>query len=324
MTTGLPAQFLAPFAVVITVATLSSLLVSFTLTPLLAKLLLARGDRPGQARTAGRFGASGTAASTRVEHRYERLLRVALPKRWLVIAIGLVSFAAGIALLAVRLHRLRLLPERRPERDRPDPDVPAGDVAAMPPARWPRRWSTTCAQRIPRSARSTPPLAPRARGGPNTDAAAAPTRRRSPACWCRPRERNRAATELAEDIRRALEGRYPGVKVRLGVPNAFGFGGFGGAPIQVQVQGSDPAVVDSTARSIQQAIQNTPGAVDVDNSNDDVQTQLRVKVDWTRAADLGVIRARRRCARCARRSTATPPPPTSSARAARRRFRSAC
>jgi len=31
MTTGLPAQFLGPFAVVITAATLSSLLVSFTL-----------------------------------------------------------------------------------------------------------------------------------------------------------------------------------------------------------------------------------------------------------------------------------------------------
>src|SRR5262249_33353676 len=40
MTTGLPAQFLQPFAVVITAATLSSLLVSFTLTPMLARTFL--------------------------------------------------------------------------------------------------------------------------------------------------------------------------------------------------------------------------------------------------------------------------------------------
>src|SRR5438874_519103 len=43
MTTGLPAQFLAPFAVVITGATLSSLVVSFTLTPLMARQFLHAG-----------------------------------------------------------------------------------------------------------------------------------------------------------------------------------------------------------------------------------------------------------------------------------------
>jgi len=31
-----------------------------------------------------------------------------------------------------------------------------------------------------------------------------------------------------------------------------------------------------------------PGAVGLDNSNDNVQTQLRARTDWTRAADLGV------------------------------------
>src|SRR5262249_17237532 len=44
MTTGLPAQFLQPFAVVITAATLSSLAVSFTLTPMLARFFLRRTD----------------------------------------------------------------------------------------------------------------------------------------------------------------------------------------------------------------------------------------------------------------------------------------
>jgi HAE1 family hydrophobic/amphiphilic exporter-1 len=72
------------------------------------------------------------------------------------------------------------------------------------------------------------------------------------------------------------------------MPNAFGFGGFSGAPIQVEVQGSDPAVVDRLATQVQQQVATVPGAVGLENSNDNLQTQLRAKIDWTRAADLGV------------------------------------
>src|ERR1700687_6341083 len=72
------------------------------------------------------------------------------------------------------------------------------------------------------------------------------------------------------------------------MPSAFGFGGFGGAPIQVEIQGSDPVVVDRLAAQVQQQIATVPGAVGLENSNDNLQTQLRAKIDWTRAADLGI------------------------------------
>jgi HAE1 family hydrophobic/amphiphilic exporter-1 len=101
-------------------------------------------------------------------------------------------------------------------------------------------------------------------------------------------ERSRSSAELAEDVRQRFEGHFPGAKLRVGMPNAFGFGGFGGAPIQVQVQGNDPLVVDRLATEIQQRVALVPGAVGLDNSNDNVQTQLRARIDWTRAADLGV------------------------------------
>src|SRR5207302_5128823 len=66
------------------------------------------------------------------------------------------------------------------------------------------------------------------------------------------------------------------------------FTGFGGAPTQVQIAGPDPATVDRLSRDIQQVVATVPGAVGIDNSNDNLQTQLRTKIDWTRAADLGV------------------------------------
>jgi HAE1 family hydrophobic/amphiphilic exporter-1 len=101
-------------------------------------------------------------------------------------------------------------------------------------------------------------------------------------------DRARSSADIAEDVRQRFERRYPGAKVRVGMPNAFGFGGYAGAPIQVQVQGSDPQVVVQLATRIQQRIAAVPGAVGLDNSNDNMQTQLRARTDWTRAADLGV------------------------------------
>src|SRR5207237_755272 len=42
------------------------------------------------------------------------------------------------------------------------------------------------------------------------------------------------------------------------------------------------------AAQVQESVRNTPGAISVQSSNDNVQDQIRAKVDWQRAADLGV------------------------------------
>jgi HAE1 family hydrophobic/amphiphilic exporter-1 len=72
------------------------------------------------------------------------------------------------------------------------------------------------------------------------------------------------------------------------MPNAFGFGGFDGAPIQVQLLGTDPAALDAAAAKVEAAVRSVPGAIDVRGDNDNKQTQLRATIDWARAADLGV------------------------------------
>src|SRR5262249_45402972 len=74
-------------------------------------------------------------------------------------------------------------------------------------------------------------------------------------------DRARSAAELAEEVRLRLDNHYPGAKLRVGMPNASGFGGYGGAPIQVQVQGTDPATVDRLAGQVQKAVSAVPGAV---------------------------------------------------------------
>src|SRR4030095_6291955 len=46
-----------------------------------------------------------------------------------------------------------------------------------------------------------------------------------------PRERARSAAQLGEDLRRGWQGRFPGADVRIAMPNAFGFSGFGGGAV---------------------------------------------------------------------------------------------
>jgi HAE1 family hydrophobic/amphiphilic exporter-1 len=103
-----------------------------------------------------------------------------------------------------------------------------------------------------------------------------------------PHERHRTSAEVGSELRSVFNGSFPTAKIQIRLPNAFGFGGFGGQPIQVLVQGTDPATLDRLAAEVEAAVRAAPGAVAVRSSNDNRQSQIRAKVDWNRAADLGV------------------------------------
>jgi hydrophobic/amphiphilic exporter-1 (mainly G- bacteria), HAE1 family len=286
MTTGLPSQFLVPFAVVITVATLSSLVVSFTLTPLMARSFLRHGLQKLGNTPLDRFGRAWDHVFDTLERRYAALLRVSLPRRWLVIAVGLGSFAAGIALIGFGFIGLDFFPSG---------DQSEVDVTVTMPAGTSLEGTDAAARVVEDVLRSYPEVRSVftaeglavAAGGPNS-VLGSNNLAQVAGLLVGPRQRHRSAAMLAEDVRHALEGRIPGARIRVGLPNAFGFGGFTGAPVQVQVQGPDAATVDQLARRIEQVVRAVPGAVGVENSNDNAQAQLRARFDSAHAGDLGV------------------------------------
>ncbi len=285
LTTGLPQQFLAPFAVVITAATLSSLLVSFTLTPLLARLFLQPTDATAGTSLWARFGRAWDRGFDRLEHGYEAVLRWSLPRRWLVIALGLASFVAGISLFALGYIGLDFFPNG---------DQSEVDLTVTMPSATSLDATNLVAQDVERrlheepEVRSLYTVVGQAPGNGAGFSLGGSNQAQITVLLVSRADRTRSAADIAEDIRTSLEGQYPGAKIQVGMPNAFGFGGFAGAPIQVQIQGTDPQTVDRLSRDVQAAIASVPGAVDLDNSDDNVQPQLRAKIDWTRAADLGV------------------------------------
>ncbi|MEA2640487.1 MAG: hydrophobic/amphiphilic exporter (mainly bacteria), family, partial [Chloroflexota bacterium] len=107
-------QWFRQFGLVIAVATLFSLFVSFTLTPLLAS----RWYRKGQIDDASKptrnpltlIARAWDRGYARVEHGYERLLGVALRFRWPVVGLGIASLVGGVMLVVTGVLSTEFVP----------------------------------------------------------------------------------------------------------------------------------------------------------------------------------------------------------------------
>jgi len=282
MLTGVSAQFLRPFALTIAVATLASLLVSFTLTPLLASRLLTHDDGAGRGLMA-RFGRAWDAGFMWLERRYEWLLEHSLPHRWLVIFVGLGSMVAGISLWVMGLIGSDFFPSG---------DQSEINITLSMPSATTLDETDAATRNFERILRSYPEVTNIfAVVGASSDGFGGgtnPDQSQITALLVSPHERHRSSAVIADELRLVLTSAAPSAKVQVGRPNAFGFGGFGGQPIQALVQGNDAQTVNQLATQVQQAMLTVPGIAGVRNSNENVQPQIRISVDWRRAADLGV------------------------------------
>ncbi|HEX6513898.1 MAG TPA: efflux RND transporter permease subunit [Chloroflexota bacterium] len=292
-------QVLQSFALVITAATLTSLLVSFTLTPLLASRYL-RAEHALQQRGGwlARFGQKWDAGFERLGQAYRRLLtrvltgrilrfiprrggRRGISARWAVIVAGVLSFVAGLALLALGLIGFDIFPSG---------DQSEVDVQLVMPSATALESTDATAKQIEQRLRSVPEVREVfsfvGQGGGNGATSASSA---NMYVLLAPRdERARGSQQIADDLDQHLAVGIPGAKVRVGLPNAFGFGGFGGQPIQVVLRGPNPEQLNTLVDQVEGVLKSIPGTADVNNSNEITQPEYVIKVDQTHAADLGI------------------------------------
>lgn len=104
------------------------------------------------------------------------------------------------------------------------------------------------------------------------------------------KERTRSNTEIADDLRKRLAGKIPGMEVRVTAPQGQFLleriiGGSDG--VTVEIRGFDLATLDLLADRVADAIKDVPGVTDIDSSRDDGLPQQEISVDRDKAADLG-------------------------------------
>jgi HAE1 family hydrophobic/amphiphilic exporter-1 len=269
---GLVGRFWRSFGLTASFAILVSLLVAFTLVPMLAARLLRRhaGGAAGHASSkAGLYG--------RVENGYEALLRFGLRHRLLTVTATLVLLAGTLYLarglkadfiVADDMSEFEVVLETPPGSSLPQSDAIVQQLEAD-------------LRRIPEVERLFTTLG--ARGGlvsAVTDASIYVGLRHLS-------RRTRSQFDIMQEVRGRLRA-YPGLRASVQQVSLVSGGGFRQTPFNLILRGPDLERLDAYSQALVQRLSAIPGFVDVDTAQAQRGPELQVAVDRQRAADLGV------------------------------------
>lgn len=283
---GMAGQWFRQFGLVIACATLLSLFVSFTLTPLLASRWLQTGHvQPGWGPWA-RFVAWFEASFERLRTVYTRWLERALRRRWLPPAIGAASLFMSFAMVPLGWVRFEF--------------IPAGDngyfniTLELPPGS-----SLNATEEALRAVEAKLAQVPEIEyymsssgvggyqgGGGNAMGAEARNARfgRIVVVMYDKNHRHRTTAQVADQVAADVND-IPSATVRV---STQGGGGGAAEPVQVRVSGENPETLRALGQRVEGIVRNTPGARDVTNSGTEGNPETRLVPDRRRMADLGI------------------------------------
>jgi len=104
-------------------------------------------------------------------------------------------------------------------------------------------------------------------------------------------QRERSNVEIAQDLRRRLNGRVPGMEIRVRAPQ----GQFllerllgGDEGLTVEIRGYELATLDALAASVARMIADVPGVTDIETSLEAGVPQQEININRNKVADLGL------------------------------------
>ena len=274
---GIVGKFFREFGLTVAFAVLVSLLVSLSLTPMLASRLL----RPsGGQKPRGVLG--GFARSyERLDHAYRGLLDWALKHRRAVVATGVTVFVASLFMVPL------LGQEFFPATEREEVDV----NLTLPPGTS-LEATDSVAQRVEALVRGDPDVEHILTevgssgagggfqgGGAGTDTAGVKIK------LVPLGQRKRTAFAMVEWLRGEVK-RLPGVTATVQQPSTMGGGGE--ARFQLEIRGPDVDGLIAAAQRAKQAMATVPGLVDLDISLRPGKPEVEFRVDRPKASDVGI------------------------------------
>ncbi|MBV8717271.1 MAG: efflux RND transporter permease subunit [Chloroflexi bacterium] len=288
LVSGQIGAFFREFGFTIAAATLMSLGVSFTLTPMLAARLL-RPEHMGTSATGNwlsRFGHRWDRGFNALEKRYERLLGWSLRHRLVTLGVAASTVALGVALLATGKVSTEFIPNADSGYFSISTEAPPGTSLAAHDVAMQQIEQTVIA--MPEVQSVTASIGVSASGllGSGSTGQA---RFGSVTVQLVPLSSGRRSVDaIVADARNQLAD-VPGVSIK--VSSSGGGGGGSSQPVAVNLQGPDLATLNDLATQLGNSFAATPGLVNVTNSAPVGQPQILVNVDQARAADVGVSAA---------------------------------
>ena len=270
--TGIVGQFFKSFALTIAFAVAMSLLVAFTLDPMLSSRFVRYIPPEERIRTRiGRLFERTGRAYDRLDRGYHRVLGLALRNPWKTLGVAATVFVASLSAATV------MGTEFVPIEDRGEFQV----IVELPPGTSFNESVATVA-RVERSIQAIPEVTQVfSTVGVNGQTRASNLRVR----MTKKDQRARSIGDIKAEVRTMLAA-MPFVDGKVADPE-FMQGAPYEPPINVFVRGDDLATLQRVASEIQSTVRTIPGAVDVSNSLVSGQPEVVARINRSLAADLG-------------------------------------
>ncbi|MFW5845684.1 MAG: efflux RND transporter permease subunit, partial [Planctomycetota bacterium] len=279
---GVSGLLFRELALVVVFALIASLAVALTLVPMLAARFLARPDRAPQG-IWGRFATSAEAAVTALDTGYCDLLRASLQRRWSLSAGCLLLLAASLLLWPLigtefmppsDEGEVRVSGEMESGLRLELADVQARRLEALVAAAAPEAVSTvTSVSASGRRGNAATEVGMRINVGPAVD-------------------RTRSNSDIAAAIRDAVDGRVPGMEIRVRAPQGQflleRLLGGGAESVDIDIRGWDLQTLERLAAQVETAVTTVPGVTDVENDASQGVPQEFLRIDRRKTADLGL------------------------------------
>jgi hydrophobe/amphiphile efflux-1 (HAE1) family protein len=270
---GIPGRFLRSFGITMAFSIAVSMLVSFSLTPMMASRWLKSpvpGHRPVGERIVDWFYRP-------IERFYVRVLAFVMRHRWIVVSAAMLTLGSCIPLAM-----------KAPKGFLPVNDDARFQVQVRTPEGTSLEETRIVGERIARAVHENPNvrLTLTTIGEDN-----AQTRNLATVyvALIDPVTRTQTQNDLMDWARREVIAKQPaGLRMTVSEISAFGGGGFSTQRNQYNLSGPDLGKLEQLTDEAIKRLKATPGAVDVDSSLIVGKPEIGVYIDRARAADLGV------------------------------------
>jgi hydrophobic/amphiphilic exporter-1 (mainly G- bacteria), HAE1 family len=265
---GIIGRFFLQFGLTVSFAVAMSLLVSFTLTPMMSSRLLSAHNADNWLSHAVDAGMGA------LERVYGKIIRWALSHRFITVSLAIVTFI-GSGMLAVSMPK-----EFFPKEDRAqfnvDVELPTGTNLETT-----NGFVQSIADDLRKNAFGVIHTLATVGGGQQGQINKGTIQVKM--------TRSTARKVSQDQVMKWLRSRYTNMKPALVTVNEIGmFGGGNQQPIQVSIRGNDLNELANVSEAVQKELQKIKGFVDVDTTYRGGKPEIALQVDRERAAALGV------------------------------------
>jgi hydrophobe/amphiphile efflux-1 (HAE1) family protein len=271
---GIPGRFLKSFGVTMSFAIAVSLLVSFTMTPMLAsrwlKAPVKTARKPVLERLVDVFYRP-------IERGYQAILGFVMHRRWIVVIASAATLGSCVP-LAKKANKGFL----------PRNDEAQFEMAIRAPEGTSLAQTELIAERIVREVRAMPQVT-LTLVTVSDDDTRTPNLAKVYVKLTDPSRRKESQAEIMDIVRREIIAKQPkDLRITVADVQPFSGGGFANAAVQYTLRGPDLKRLETATAHILEKFKKVPGAVDVDSTFIVGKPEIGVYIDRARAADLGV------------------------------------